>query len=107
LILRFYDRIGEKNADAGSCEGFIYRQLHTSVDYVLSRQATCCQMEGDSVADVVRVQVLMKPAEAARFERYCDERGHKKSTLIARLVREHLDREECAPARGAVAKGAQ
>lgn len=42
----------------------------------------------------VRVQVLMRPDEATRFERYCESRGHKKSTLIARLIREHLDREE-------------
>lgn len=41
----------------------------------------------------VRVQVLMRPDEAGRFERYCDVRGHKKSTLIARLIREHLERE--------------
>lgn len=41
----------------------------------------------------VRVQVLMKPEEASRFERYCDAWGHKKSTLIARLIREHLERE--------------
>jgi len=35
--------------------------------------------------------VLLDPGEAERFERYCVERGFKKSTLIARLVREHLD----------------
>jgi hypothetical protein len=51
------------------------------------------RLGGDSVSDVVRVQVLMKQAEAARFERYCADRGHKKSTLIVRLVREHLERE--------------
>ncbi len=41
----------------------------------------------------VRIQVLMRPDEAGRFERYCDARGHKKSTLIARLIREYLERE--------------
>lgn len=41
----------------------------------------------------VRVQVLMRQEEAVQFERYCDVRGHKKSTLIARLIREHLERE--------------
>jgi hypothetical protein len=45
------------------------------------------------MGDTVRVQVLMHPQEAERFERYCGDLGHKKSTLIARLVREHLDRE--------------
>jgi hypothetical protein len=35
----------------------------------------------------------MRPGEAAAFERYCARLGFKKSTLIARLIREHLDRE--------------
>jgi len=35
----------------------------------------------------------MRPGEAAAFERYCASLGFKKSTLIARLIREHLDRE--------------
>jgi hypothetical protein len=41
----------------------------------------------------VRVQVLMPPEDAGRFEAFCQDRGHKKSTLIARLIRDHLDRE--------------
>jgi hypothetical protein len=45
------------------------------------------------MAQTVRVQVLMPEKEARRFEDYCRERGFKKSTLIARLVREHLDHE--------------
>lgn len=45
------------------------------------------------MSGTVRVQVLMRPDEASRFERFCEARGHKKSTLIARLIREHLDRE--------------
>ena len=45
------------------------------------------------MGDVVRVQVLMQPEEADRFERFCTDRGHKKSTLIARLIRDHLQRE--------------
>jgi len=45
------------------------------------------------MAQTVRVQVLMPEEEARRFEDYCRERGFKKSTLIARLVREHLDHE--------------
>jgi len=40
-----------------------------------------------------KVSVLLAPDEAARFEAYCRERGYKKSTLIARLIREYLDRE--------------
>jgi hypothetical protein len=46
---------------------------------------------------VTRVQVLMDPDEAVRFQDYCKERGFKKSTLIVRLVREHLDRESFHP----------
>lgn len=44
----------------------------------------------------VRVQVIFNQPDAERFERFCEARGHKKSTLIARLVRDHLDREEFA-----------
>jgi hypothetical protein len=40
-----------------------------------------------------RVQVLLTEDEAARFERYCHDHGHKKSTLLVRLLREFLDRE--------------
>lgn len=50
--------------------------------------------KGDSMSGAVRVQVLMQPEEALRFEHYCERRGHKKSTLIARLIREHLEQED-------------
>ena len=62
--------------------------LHTIVDY--------CVLYGYDqhvMADRVRTQVLMSREEAERFESYCRERGFKKSTLIARLVREHLSVE--------------
>lgn len=49
--------------------------------------------KGLAMSDAVRIHVLLPKAEAARFEAYCHERGHKKSTLIARLIREHLDIE--------------
>jgi len=45
------------------------------------------------MGETARIQVLMPVGEAERFEAYCHETGHKKSTLIARLVREHLARE--------------
>lgn len=45
------------------------------------------------MAENARIQVLMPACEAELFEAYCREKGHKKSTLIARLVREHLVRE--------------
>jgi hypothetical protein len=41
------------------------------------------------MADPVRIQVILNRPDAERFERFCEARGHKKSTL----VRDHLDRE--------------
>jgi len=38
-----------------------------------------------------KVTVLLDPHEFQRFEAYCAKLGFKKSTLIARLIREHLD----------------
>lgn len=43
--------------------------------------------------ELIRIQVLLSSQDGRRFEDYCRDRGHKKSTLIARLIREHLDRE--------------
>lgn len=40
-----------------------------------------------------KVSVLLADEDAQRFESYCEEFGHKKSTLIARLVRDFLNRE--------------
>ena len=38
-----------------------------------------------------RVTVLLDSDEFERFAAFCLQRGHKKSTLVARLIREHLD----------------
>ena len=51
------------------------------------------------MSKITRIQVLMDDDEAGRFEEYCRDRGFKKSTLIARLVREHLDKESFHPQR--------
>jgi len=40
-----------------------------------------------------KVTVLLSEGEHQRFEAYCTDRGFKKSTLIVRLIREHLLRE--------------
>ncbi len=40
------------------------------------------------------VSVLLTDEAFRRLESFCDERGHKKSTLIARLIREHLDLQQ-------------
>lgn len=44
-----------------------------------------------------KVTVLLDEQEFTRFESYCEERGFKKSTLAARLIREHLDKEAFKP----------
>ena len=49
------------------------------------------------MADLVRVQVLMPRPEADRFNTYCRDKGYKKSPLIARLVREYLNKENYNP----------
>ena len=48
---------------------------------------------GNDTTTMPRINVLLSHSEEARFAAYCSERGFKKSTLIARLVREHLDQE--------------
>ena len=37
--------------------------------------------------------MLLNEKEHVRFKAYCDERGFKKSTLVARLIRDHLNGE--------------
>jgi len=46
------------------------------------------------MAKFSKISVLVPEQEARRFEAYCTETGHKKSTLIVRLIREHLDKEQ-------------
>jgi len=40
-----------------------------------------------------KITVLLDDEEFARFHSYCHDRGFKKSTLIARLIRQFLDLE--------------
>lgn len=42
---------------------------------------------------LARITVLLPPADFDQFNAFCISRGHKKSTLIARLIREHLRQE--------------
>lgn len=42
---------------------------------------------------VPKVTVLMSDDAFDQLDRYCKRGGYKKSTLIVRLVREHLERE--------------
>lgn len=39
-----------------------------------------------------RLQVILSEGEQQRFDAYCKATGHKKSTLAARLIRDHLDK---------------
>lgn len=44
----------------------------------------------------MKISVLLSESEAEVFGAYCKANGFKKSTLIARLIREHLEREQFA-----------
>ena len=46
------------------------------------------------MSERARVNVLLSADEAERFSVYCSKNGFKKSTLIARLVREFMERED-------------
>ena len=47
-----------------------------------------------NTAPLKKLSVLLPEREAERFDAYCRAKGFKKSTLIARLVRDHLDAED-------------
>ena len=38
-----------------------------------------------------KVTVLLSESEFARLDAFCEEKGYKKSTLVARLIRDYLD----------------
>jgi len=42
---------------------------------------------------LAKITVLLSDEEFQRFQTFCTQKGYKKSTLIARLIREHLDHE--------------
>jgi hypothetical protein len=48
---------------------------------------------------LAKISVLLGDVEEERFTAYCREKGFKKSTLVVRLIREHLDREGYASQR--------
>ena len=41
----------------------------------------------------MRVTVILSDEDAEVFEAYCEQQGYKKSTLINRLIREHIENE--------------
>ena len=46
-----------------------------------------------------KISVLLDPDDYDRFEDYCRKTGHKKSTLISKLVRDLMDAESFATQR--------
>lgn len=46
---------------------------------------------------VYKLTVLLSESESQRLDRYCRDRGYKKSTLAARLIRQYLDVEGYQP----------
>ncbi len=52
-----------------------------------------------------KMSVILTDTEEERFDAYCQEKGYKKSTLAARLIREHLDREGYAAQRSLSLEG--
>jgi predicted DNA-binding protein len=40
-----------------------------------------------------KISVLLSVQEYQRLDAYCHDRGYKKSTLVARLIRQYLDME--------------
>jgi len=45
------------------------------------------------VEDKNKISVVLAAGEFGRFSSYCAEMGFKKSSLIVRLIREHMERE--------------
>jgi len=41
----------------------------------------------------MRVTVILSESEGRIFDAYCKKNGFKKSTLISRLIREHIENE--------------
>lgn len=40
------------------------------------------------------INVILDMSGYRRFQKFCVERGYKKSTLVARLIRDYLDNEK-------------
>lgn len=42
----------------------------------------------------MRVTVILNKEDGELFDAYCEQRGFKKSTLINRLIREHIENSD-------------
>lgn len=54
----------------------------------------CTVLPVNDSAKRQRVSVLLNDDEFQRFDEFCEKHGFKKSTLIARLIREFLEGEK-------------
>lgn len=66
------------------------------IQHTLRNSAYLCATNSGDYGPMSKVTVLLDEEEFDRLDLYCVDRGFKKSTLIARLIREHLNRE-CFP----------
>lgn len=53
-------------------------------------------IKAERTVTIMKVSVILPDDDALRFEHYCKSKGFKKSTLIVRLIREHIDSEHFA-----------
>ena len=52
-----------------------------------------------------KITAVLDPTELDRFDAYCESQGVRKSTLIARLIRNHLDEARFQVQRPRLARG--
>ena len=70
-------------------------RIHVGTELSLRSKAKCGIMRhGTQLMN--KITVLLPADEFERFAAYCEAFGHKKSTLIVRLIKEHLDKEHFA-----------
>jgi hypothetical protein len=70
------------------------RRPQTAHDWTKVRTfAVSCSEVDLHVDGKNKISVVLAEPDFLRFDAYCSEKGFKKSTLIARLIREHLDHE--------------
>ncbi len=74
--------------------GFIGRVDHVrKIAHSVARRSTLVRGSKPMAGESRKISVILDRDEAERFDAYCKEKGFKKSSLAARLIREHLDRE--------------
>jgi hypothetical protein len=54
----------------------------------------CAAGQNQMSGEIAKISVLLDAEEAKRFDAYCKQKGFKKSSLTARLIRDHLNGEQ-------------